>query len=259
MLSIGMGQRQWWDFLLTMTEREIKSKYKLSTLGFFWIVLNPIIQMLVIGFIFRFFTSIKTEIYMMHLFSGLVVWNFFSSSITRSTPAIVSERYLLKKAKFPRETIILSIVLSNSVQLILSVILMILMTLILGIKISYAYFIFLPLSLLLIILFTAGLALFFSSLNVRYRDTNFAVNFLISIWFYATPVIYLSTMLPNWMSKWLYLNPLTGLTEFFRWLMLGLEVNNWPFLIGNLILAFLTFVIGSYVFWKKSLDFDDWI
>ncbi|HWS48747.1 MAG TPA: ABC transporter permease [Candidatus Methanoperedens sp.] len=259
MLSIGIGQRRWWDFLLTMTEREIKSKYKFSVLGLFWIVLNPIIQMLVIGFVFRFFTSIKTEIYMMYLFSGLVVWNFFSSSVTRSTPAIVNERYLLKKAKFPRETIVLSIVLSNLVQLALSVVLMILIAIFLGVKISFAYLIFLPLSLLLIALFTAGFALVFSSLNVKYRDTSFVINFLVSIWFYATPVIYLLTMLPEWMSKWLYLNPMTGLIEFFRWIMLGLEVENWFFMCGNLFFALLTFVIGNYVFKRFSLDFDDWV
>ncbi|MFA5025588.1 MAG: ABC transporter permease [Candidatus Shapirobacteria bacterium] len=259
MFGIGLSQRRWWDFLVTMTEREIKSKYKLSFLGIFWIILNPLIQMLVIGFIFKFFTPIKTENYLLYLFSGLIVWNFFSSSVTRSTPAIVNERYLLKKAKFPREMIILSIVLSNFVQFLISISLLGLMMVLMGTKINGLTWLYLPVCLLLILLFTAGCSLIFSSFNVRYRDTSLAINFLVSIWFYATPVIYVSTMLPTWVSKWLYLNPLTGLMDFFRWSILGWQIENWFLMLGDVIVSLLVFGIGSYIFKKMSLDFDDWI
>lgn len=259
MFRLSLDQRRWWEFLVTMTEREIKSKYKLSMLGIFWIVLNPLIQMLVIGFIFKFFTPLKTENYLLYLFSGLIVWNFFSSCILRSTPSIVNERYLLKKAKFPRETIILSVVLSNFVQLLISILILGVMIVIVGIKINIFGWLWLPVSLLLLLLFTAGVSLFFSALNVKRRDVGFAVVFLMSIWFYATPVLFTSEMLPQRMSKWLYLNPVTGLLEFFRWILLGWQVQDWTLMLINIFEGVLFCVLGNYVFQKMSLDFDDWV
>lgn len=215
--------------------------------------------MLVIGFVFKFFTEVRTENYLLYLFSGLVVWNFFSSSVSRSTPAVVNERYLLKKAKFPRETIVLSIVLSNFVQLMISMVLMGIMMVVMGVKVVGWNWLYLPVCLLLILFFTAGCSLIFSSLNVKYRDTGLAINFLVSIWFYATPIIYMSTMLPTQVSKWLYLNPLTGLLDFFRWSILGLQVSDWFLMLGDIAVALLVFGVGSYIFGKASLDFDDWI
>jgi len=259
MFRLGLSQRRWWDFLITMTEREIKSKYKLSLLGVFWIVLNPIIQMVVIGFIFKFFTLLRTENYLLYLFSGLVVWNFFSSSVSRSTPAVVNERFLLKKAIFPRETIVIAIILSNFVQLLISILLMVPMIFMTGIKINLLALWYLPICLISLLLFTLGCCLIFASLNVKYRDTNFAINFLMSIWFYATPVIYVLAMLPNKVSRWLYLNPMTGLLEFFRWSVLGWRVENWSLVIGDIVVGLVIFGVGSYFFNKMSLDFDDWI
>jgi lipopolysaccharide transport system permease protein len=259
MVRFGSKRSDWWEFLLTMTEREIKLRYKLSTLGLFWIILNPIIQIIIIGFIFKFFTPLQTENYLLYLFSGLIMWNFFSSSLSRSTPAIINERYLLKKAMFPRETIILSIVLSNFIQLIISIVLLILVTLVMGAKINALIIVLLPLALLVFLLFTLGCSLFLGALNVRHRDTNLAINFLISIWFYVTPIIYISSMLPREISKWLYLNPLTGLMEFFRWVVLGIKIENWGAVGGDVILGLIIFLIGFFYFKKMSLDFDDWV
>jgi len=259
MFIFSDSQKRWWEFLWTMTERELKSKYKLSILGIFWIIFSPIIQMVIIGFIFKFFTPLKTENYLFYLFSGLIIWNFFSSSVTRSTLAIISERFLLKKAAFPKETIILSIVLSNLIQLLISIILLMPVIIFIGIKINFLTLLLLPLCLILFLLFTSGCCLFFSALNVKFRDTNFAVNFLISVWFYLTPIIYTLGMLPKNISSWLYLNPLTGLLEFFRWCLFGWPIINPNLVISNIIMVLIIFLGAFYFFKKKSLEFDDWI
>ena len=98
-LKLSIKQRQWLDFLLAMAEKEIKARYKHAVLGFLWIVLNPLLQMLVIGFIFQFFVPVKVENYFLFLFSGLLPWNFFSMSLSKATPSIVYERSLIQKAK----------------------------------------------------------------------------------------------------------------------------------------------------------------
>ena len=111
------------DLLLGMTEKELRARYKYTALGFLWIFLNPLLQMIVIGFIFTFLIKSPLENYYPFLFIGLLVWNFFSISLTKATPSIVYERSLIKKSKFPRSVIPLSIVLSNFVHFVLGLLL----------------------------------------------------------------------------------------------------------------------------------------
>jgi len=177
-LKLSIKQRQWLDFLLAMAEKEIKARYKHAVLGFLWIVLNPLLQMLVIGFIFQFFVPVKVENYFLFLFSGLLPWNFFSMSLSKATPSIVYERSLIQKAKFPREAIPLSIVLSNMFHFLISLVL--LMLVLVGDKLlldSYgvlelgSYILrflgVIPL-LLWLLVFTASFSLLSSALNVKY-------------------------------------------------------------------------------------------
>src|SRR3990172_12605877 len=99
------------DFLWVMTEKEIKARYKRAVFGFLWVILNPVLQMLIIGAIFSFF--IKIPDYFLFLFTGLFAWNFFFLCVSKTTSSIVNERALLQKAKFPTEAIPISIILSN--------------------------------------------------------------------------------------------------------------------------------------------------
>lgn len=259
MFKMSKNNRRWWDFLFTMLEREIKSKYKLSVLGIFWMVVAPILQMMIIGFVFKFFTSLKTVDYLFYLFSGLIVWNFFSSSLIRSTPSIVSERFLLKKSVFPKEVIVISIVLFNLIQMLISLIIMIIVALFLGRNLIFMNLIFLPISILLIFFFVLGCCLISSSLNVRYRDVNFIMNFLVPVWFYITPVIYTPDVLPKEIFSWLYINPLTSLLSFFRLSIFGWNLNNINSTLIGFLVSLLTLLLGYFFFKRESLKFDDWI
>src|SRR3989304_10296080 len=106
------------DFLWGMTEKEIKARYKRAVFGFLWILLNPLMQMIIIGAIFSYF--IKVPNYFLFLFTGLLPWQFFSLSLTKVTPSIVNERSILQKAKFPIEAIPISIILANLFNMIVS-------------------------------------------------------------------------------------------------------------------------------------------
>src|SRR5437870_5185655 len=107
------------ELLLEMTKKELVARYKHTVFGFLWIILNPLLQMIVIGFVFTFITKETIHNYFYSLFLGLLVWNFFSLSLTKSIPSIVYERSLIKKAAFPKEVIPLSIILSNFFHFIL--------------------------------------------------------------------------------------------------------------------------------------------
>ena len=144
------------DFLWAMTEKEFKVRYKRTLFGFLWVFINPIMQMLVIGFVFRLFIKEPIENYFLYLLSGLLVWNFFSLSMNKVTPSIVNERSLVKKAKFPREVIPISIILSNFVHLVIAFTLFMVPVIYLGL-LSFASLPWLFAAFLLLLIFTMEL------------------------------------------------------------------------------------------------------
>ncbi|MCL4383828.1 ABC transporter permease [Patescibacteria group bacterium] len=241
-----------------MTEKEIKARYKMAILGFVWIFLNPLLQMAVIGVVFQFFVPVKVDNYFLFLFTGLLAWNFFSYTVTKNTPMIVNERMLIQKAKFPREAIILSIVFSNLFHYLIALLLLLLIILVTG-KINWWFLVCLPLPLFFLTILTSGLSLLFSALNVRYRDVNFVVQAVMPLWFYATPIVYTLNLIPQKLWVLFYLNPMTAIVEWMRYLLLGIGISDLNRLWWGLILSFILFIVGTIVFYKESKTFDDWV
>lgn len=259
----------WIDFLLAMTEKEIKTRYKQAFFGFLWIFLNPLLQMLVMGFIFQFFVPVHIDNYFLFLFAGLLPWNFFSQSLTKSTPSFCYERNLIKKAKFPRETIVLSIVLSNFFHFLVSmVILIIFISLInlLNFQESINFLnqqlliklIILILSSLVLLFFTSFLSLFTASLQVKYRDINFIIQVVVTILFYATPIIYTLDLIPENFHFLFYLNPLTPIIQLFHYSLLNISLTINPYYLISFLIIIITFFIGLWTYQKENKDFDDW-
>lgn len=257
--------RLWMDFIWTMTEKEIKARYKHAFFGFLWMFLNPILQMIVIGTVFRFFAPMRTENYYLYLIVGLITWNFFSYSVTKSTSAIVFERMLIQKAKFPREGIILSIVLSNWIHAVLSMGIILLVSFIWitwsqvvwWIMIGKAFL--LVASLLLLFLFTIGISLCTAALNVRFRDVNFFVQAFIPLLFYATPIMYERHSLPLLLQHFLQLNPLTVIVEWQHFVFSHLPLPTLGESLWSIIMILFVFSGGSLLFYSQSKTFDDWL
>lgn len=267
-LRLPRKQRYWIDFLLAITEKEIKARYKNAFLGFLWVILNPIIQMITIGSIFSFFVKNDVENYYLFLFSGLLPWNYFSYSLSKNTTMIVNERHLIKKAKFPRESIIFSIILSNLFHFLISLVLF-LLYLSFWEVINFSGFesifnflliktVLVPIIIWLTIL-TAGISLLLSALNVRFRDVSFIVQAILPIWFYGTPVIYTLDLLPENLRPLFYLNPMTSIIEGFQFSLLGKEIYSIDLSLISFIISLLIFYLGLNVFIKESKFFDDWL
>jgi lipopolysaccharide transport system permease protein len=268
-MLLSPKQKYYIDFLLALTQKEIKARYKFAVFGFLWVVLNPLIQMLVMGFVFQFFVPVRVSNYFLFLLVGLLPWNFFSMTLARNTALMVNERTLIQKAKFPRETLILSIVLSNLFHFGIAFILLLLA--LIGDKILEGYSLSrllfytvrilssLPLCLWLGVL-VSGFSLLFSALNVKYRDINLVVQAMIPLWFYATPIVYNLTLLPP-QIRWLFiLNPLTSIIEIFQFLLLNQPFASSPLFIGlNLLFGLIITIIGCVVFYTESPFFDDWV
>lgn len=262
-------KRYWLDFLYAMTAKEIKARYKRTLLGFLWIVINPLSQMLVMGVVFQFFVPVQVDNYFLFLFAGLLPWNFFAQSLTKGTPAFFYERNLIKKARFPREAIVLSIVLSNLFHFLVALGLL-LVALVVDKWWLESYSLWelllyiarmgwlLP-ALVLALLFTVGLTLLTATLNVRFRDVSFIVQLAVMLWFYSTPVIYALNLLPELLRPLFYLNPMTLIVELFHYALMGLPLTL-PELwwVGVVIIA-VVFYMGVLVFGRESRNFDDWL
>lgn len=259
MFKLNHKQRHWFEFLVIMTEKEIKTRYKHVVLGFLWAILNPLLQMIVIGFVFRYFMPVNVDNYFTFLFCNLLIWNFFSSTLTKNTPMFLNERYLIKKAKFPRESIVISIALSNLFHLIISYCLLLIVMLVIGQINQLTWLFLLPFGLIWLTLLTIGLSLITSSLNIRFRDINFFVQAIVPIWFYATPVVYTLNLLPKFLQPILYLNPITPIIEFFQFIFFKTPIYSVSLSIISFLFTLIILFLGIFVFKKEEQNFDDWL
>jgi len=251
--------KYWFDFVWVMTLKEIKARYKRVVLGFIWAILNPILQMLVIGFIFQFFIPVKIDNYFYFLFAGLLPWNFFSHTFSRCTPLMLNERSLIQKAKFPREALVLSIVFSNLFHFLISLFLFAALTIFVGYLSLFKVFI-LFLAIFWLAFFTTGISFLLSTLFVRYRDIKFIVQAVVPLWFYATPVIYTRELLPSWVANLLRFNPMTGIVELFQFIFAGRGSSlNLEAVVPGILISLIITVVGIYLFKRDSQYFDDWL
>lgn len=247
-----------WELLKHLTLREIKARYKQSFLGFFWIVLNPLLQMLILSFVFSLILRFE-ELgipYPVFVYAGLLPWLFLTNSLTSATGVLVENKSLIKKIYFPREILILSTLLAKTFDFLLaSVVFLLLM---LWFKIPFTAFMLLFLPIFLIhFFFTYGLSLFLSAVNLFYRDIQYLFNLILTLWFYLTPVIYAVEFFPE-KYRWIFkLNPMSVLINAYRQVLLG---GNWPKFSSlgiGILISFAIFVISHRLFKKLEGTFAD--
>ncbi len=250
--------RHFLELLVAMTQKELRARYKYTIFGFLWLVVNPLLQMTVIYFIFSLFMKEPIAHYEYYLFIGLLAWNFFSLSLSKTTPSIVHDRSLIKKANFPRAVIPLSIVGSNFIHFLLALPLVIVPTLVLGTLKPAGVPVILT-ALVLLLVFSAGISLLTSALNVRFRDVNFLVSALLIIWFYATPIVYSLAIIPVEIRPLWRMNPLVSVVQFLQSGFLGSAPPDSMTVLANTAIIILIAAAGWLVFRSESRNFDDWV
>ena len=256
MTAIKERLKNYLEFLWVMSEKETKVRYKRAVFGFLWVVLNPALQMLIIGVVFSLF--IKIPNYFLFLFTGLLPWQFFSLSLSKATPSIVNERSLLQKAKFPVEAVPVSIILSNFFNMIVSLVIF-LPILFISVGPSIASLFLTILALLWLLVLTIGLSLLTVSFNVKYRDINFFVQTILILWFYATPVLYNLSLVPESLNLLFSLNPLTSIFEILHYSLLGRGVIEAKIVIANIVLSLVIIFLGVFAFKRERKYFVDWL
>lgn len=224
--TFRMPWREFWQYrelLYFLVWRDIIVRYKQSVLGVGWVILQPLLTMVIFTLFFNKLLGVSsgsTLPYPVVTYAALLPWTYFAYSVTRSSTSLVTNSQLVSKIYFPRLFIPLSYVLPGLVDFGVSFILLLLMIAYYKIPLT-GEIVLLPVALLLAIITAFGVSVWFSALHVRYRDVQYLVPFVVQVWMYATPIIYpISVIPPKWL--WLYsLNPMVGVVQYFRRVLLG--------------------------------------
>ncbi len=261
--KISLGLKELWEFrelFYFFTWRDIKVKYKQTALGVLWAILQPFILMVVFTLFFGQALGIPTDNnipYPLFVFSGLLLWNVFSSGLINASGSMVSNAGIIKKIYFPRLIIPISAILVALFDFIMAFVIYI------GLLIYYQYpvdwkiIFFLPASILITVFSTFGIGTFIAALNVKYRDFRYVIPFLIQILLFLTPVIYpVSVIKYEWAQKILSLNPLAGAIELLRCSVTHAPINL-NMVLTSAVISILLFFAGLFYFRKTEYYFAD--
>jgi len=243
--------------LLQLTQREIKARYKQSFVGYLWVVLNPLAQLLVYSFVFSVVFRFPTNNvpYIIFLYAGLLPWGLFQGSLATATQSLVDNAPLIRKVAFPREVIPYSVILAKIVDFCVSAAIFVVMMIIFRVPFAQTSIYLVPLFLTQLFL-TTGIALMLSAANLFYRDIQYLANLLLMLWMYMTPVVYPLSLVPS-KYVWLYkLNPMVGIIEGYRSALFQYPFE-WTIIYWSMGIALITFCIGFYLFKKSEKVFAD--
>ncbi len=247
----GLDLRGLWahrDLLYFLIWRDVKVRYKQTALGIAWAVLQPLLTMLIFTAIFGRLAGVPSdgEPYAIFVYAGLLPWNFFNQAVTTSSNSLVGNAALITKVYFPRLVIPGAAVGAGLVDFAIAAVIMFAMMFYYGVAPGAGMLMLVPL-MALTTLFAAGVGMWMSALNVKYRDVRYALPFILQIWMYVTPIIYPVSFIPaRW--RWvLELNPLCGIIQAFRAAVFG-HAFDWR---GLALAALITTVVLVYA----ALDF----
>ncbi len=238
------------------TWRDIKIKYKQTALGFLWAILQPLLMMIIFTFFFGRALNIPSQSlpYPVFVFSGLLLWNTFSSGLTNASNSMVNNASIIKKIYFPRLIIPVSSILVALFDFLMAFILFIPILLYFQTPLSSSALWCWPAALVITVLATLGPGCLLAALNVKYRDFRYVIPFLVQLVFFLTPVIYPVSMLKYPLLQYLLvLSPMYAAVELFRYPLTGAELNL-PFLFISLASGIILLFSGILYF-KKTEDF----
>lgn len=217
-LLAGLSELFWYrDLFYTLTVHRIKVRYKQSALGIAWAFMQPLSLMLVYTIVFSLFTRIPSEgiSYPLFVLSGILPWTFFQTALASSSQGLVSHQQMITKVYFPREIVPLTYVVSALFDLLIASIILSIMMVWYRVPLTHEALYLFPI-LIIEFLFASGLALFFSALQVRFRDIGIAMPLLLQLWMFGSPVVYSFAQVPHRFRALYVLNPMAGIVENFR-------------------------------------------
>lgn len=214
-MSIFKNLYNYRELIKTSVKKDIGGKYKHSFLGVIWSFINPLLQILVYAIIFPLIMRNKIENYTVFMVCGLIPWTYFSTVLNRASFVMIENGNIIKKVYFPREILPLSLVTSETVNFLISSLIILAFVLIKGMGISI-YILAFPVVLIVQYILLLGFSLLLSSVTVYFRDLQHFIGVLLQLFFYATPIVYSVETIPENFRWILKLNPMTYIIEGYR-------------------------------------------
>lgn len=239
--------------IFQLTRRDILARYKRSFLGIAWTMLNPLGMMIVMSIVFsRLFSTIQS--YPAYVLSGLIAWTFFSQSTNAAMSGIVWGGGLMQRIYVPRTSFAISAVLTALVNLSLSVIPLLLVMLVMKVPISLSI-LFLPVSMLILAVFSLGIGLILSTMAVYFPDVAEMYQIVLIAWMYLTPIIYPEQIIPERFLSLYHWNPMYQLIRLFRLPIYDGRLPTLEELLPALVISLAVLIIGWFYFTSKSDEF----
>lgn len=255
---------QYRDLIALFTKRNFVVSYKQTILGPAWILLTPIFSSVVHAIVFNGIAGIGTDgvpTFLFYLFSN-AIWAFFSSCVTSNASTFTENAYVFGKVYFPRLTTPISNVISSVIRFLIQMALVLLFMIFFLIQGTlhphWAAWLMIPVELMHLGILGMGFGIIVSSMTTKYRDLTVLVDFGISLWMYATPIVYpLSTLDAGWIRTVVQINPVTSAVEMLRYAVLGQGTLNWGYYGLSWVVSIVVAVVGIMIFNKVERTFMD--
>jgi ABC-type polysaccharide/polyol phosphate export permease len=236
----------------SLVARELKARYRGSVLGFFWSFINPLMLLLVYTFVFAYVLPQKVEgvePYGIFMFCGILPWTWFTSSLTESAGVLISGGNLIKKVLFPAEILPIVTVLANMVHFFLGLPILGLFLLSNREPVSFPEILWFPVIVAVQLVLTLGFAFVLSALTVHFRDIRDILANLLTLWFFATPIIYPWFAAPELAKRFLNFNPMTHIAiSYQEVLFFPGPFGHWKWLLALGVVSILWFLFGYFLF-----------
>ena len=246
------------ELLYFLAWRDVKVRYKQTAIGVLWAVLQPVLTMLVFSVLFGRFGNMPSDgvPYPIFVYLGLLPWQYFASVLGQSVGSVVSGSQMITKIYFPRLIMPASTAVASLLDLAIASVMLGLMMVYFGISVSTGILL-VPALVVLTMVNAVGFGMWLAALNVKYRDIQYAMPFVIQLWMFVTPVIYPSSLVGERYAWLLSLNPMGGVIEAFRAAVLGYAPIQWTSLFISTAVGLVVFVGGMFYFRQVERHFAD--
>jgi lipopolysaccharide transport system permease protein len=256
--DLWSGRLLLWAFV----KNDLRARYVGSSIGFFWTVVNPILELVTFTFVFHVLIGVRvhpsgdTAQYVLFLFCGMVSWNAFADGITRATSSIRSHAHLLRRMNFPPIVLPAHVVVSSVVNQLFRLLILLFGMLLLGDGVSW-HVLLLPPFIVLQAIFTLGVGLCVATAHVYFRDMGHWVEAALRIGMFVTPVVYPASAYPREFVLLLYPNPMAQFVGISQGLLLNQEVPAVNSMLWAAVTAFGALAVGAWVFAHNRRHFAD--
>ena len=246
------------ELLINLILRQFRARYRQSILGIAWAICKPIATVSIFTLVFSYIAKFPSDDlpYPLFSFGALLPWTLFSSALSAGVPSLTNQANLVGKIYFPREILPIADTIGSSLDFIISLIIFIFLLIFYKIVITWNA-IFVLLIIIIEILFIFGIVFLLSMLNVWFRDASHAISLLLQFWMYLTPIIYPISMVPDNLKNIYIMNPMVGIVENFRIVLLKGMIPNYKMLMVSAFVSIISFICGYWLFKKNEFKFAD--